>query len=665
MSPGVSGPSHEGDERDYARSTTCCMSRHPRREGCGRCRRAVVIGPLVALETYPAATGHSHNYPGPVAHLLGATDLHLDFGTGVVLDSVSLGLDDGDRVGIGGDNGAGKTSLLSLLSGRRTPHSGLVTRARGVTLGVLDQGDDLNPHHTVLEAIVGHAATHEWAANPRVREILSGLVPDLPADSIIATLSGGERRRVALAQVLVEDVDVLFLDEPTNHLDIEGVTWLAGHLKTRWASGRGALAVITHDRWFLDEVATATWEVHDARVDIYEGGYAAFVLQRVERARVSNATERRRQNLLRKELAWLRRGAPARTSKPKFRIEAANALIADVPTIRDAASLVRLATARQGKEVITLHHCSVSFGAGEATREVLRAVDWRIGPGERTGILGPNGAGKSTLLGLLTGAVEPTSGHVKRGLNARVATLTQRADEFAEHATAPLRTLLKGASAVTLADGSEVRPGELLERLGFTPAQLSTPVGRLSGGQRRRLQLLLVLLSEPNVLILDEPTNDMDTDMLAAIEDVLDSWPGTLIVVSHDRYLLERITDQQYALVDGALRHLPGGVDQYVALANERANEAGGVGVFGTASGLGGAGGLGGAERRATEKERAAAERRLAKIAGLVAEADAAMADHDPGDHRGLHALDSGRRALAAEAATLEARWLELTDLLG
>ncbi|GIG54763.1 ABC transporter ATP-binding protein [Demequina activiva] len=589
-------------------------------------------------------------------------------------------MEDGDRIGIVGSNGAGKSTLMKTLAGRLEPHGGAITVTRGTRVGVLDQSDHVDESLTVLEAIVGGSAdTHEWASDPRIRDVMSGLVPDLPADAVVGTLSGGQQRRVALAHVLVDDHDVVFLDEPTNHLDVEGVAWLAEHLNRRWARGRGALAVVTHDRWFLDAVTQRTWEVHDGTIDVYEGGYAAYVLQRVERDRIAAATESKRQNLMRKELAWLQRGAPARTSKPKFRIDAANALIADVPPVRDKVQLSRMAAARLGKDVVELIRCSVRYPTADGgEREVLREIDWNIGPGERTGILGENGAGKSTLLKLITGDLEPTSGRVKTGMTVRVATLSQRLAELDEHAEERVSGVVKRFKSVELSDGQEMSPTQLLERLGFTSIQLKTQVKKLSGGQRRRLQLLLVLLSEPNVLVLDEPTNDLDTDVLAAMEDLLDSWPGTLIVVSHDRYLMERVTDQQYAVVDGGLRHLPGGIDEYVRLSRERRAGTGGVGTFGSGAVDSASGGtadlapaptgatdLSGAERRSLEKEIASVERRLQRLMRESEAIHADMATHDQGDFEGLARLTAQLREHDAETAELEERWLELGDRLG
>ena len=600
-----------------------------------------------------------------MTHLLGAEALHLEYPTKVVFDSVSLGVNEGDRIGIVGRNGDGKSSLLALLSGRRAPDSGRVTVRGGVRMGVLDQADTLDDTHTVAQAVVGDAAEHEWAGDAKVRDIIAGLLSDLPWEAPLAGLSGGQRRRVALAALLVGDWDVLALDEPTNHLDVEAITWLAGHVKRRWSAGSGGLLVVTHDRWFLDEVCTATWEVHDRIVEPFEGGYAAYILQRVERDRQAAAAEARRKNLARKELAWLRRGAPARTSKPKFRIEAANALIADVPEIRDTVSLQSLAVSRLGKDVVDLLDVSVSYG----DNEVLRDVEWRIAPGERTGILGVNGAGKSTLLGLITGMVEPTSGRIKRGKTVKVVALTQRLDTLEPHWDEPVRIVLdRLRTTYTLGSGSkaqELTPGQLLERLGFSAAQLSTPVKDLSGGQQRRLQLLLVLLEQPNVLILDEPTNDMDTDMLAAIEDLLDSWPGTLVVVSHDRYFIERVTDQQYAILDGGLRHLPGGVDEYLRLRSERpAPRAGRQAAQAAAGGKTDAPGLSNSERRAAQKEIASIERRLDRLNAEVKTLHGRMADHDQGDYEGIQKLADDLRAVEDETAGLEERWLELSELI-
>lgn len=598
-----------------------------------------------------------------MAHLLGAEGLHLEFPTRVVFDSVTLGIEEGDRIGIVGRNGDGKSSLLGMLAGRREPDAGRVTVRGGTTIGVLDQADTLDDDLTVGRAVVGDTPEHEWAGDAKVRDVIAGLVSDLDWDASVASLSGGQRRRVSLARLLVGDWDIIALDEPTNHLDVEAITWLAAHLKSRWAKTAGALLVVTHDRWFLDEICTATWEVHDRIVEPFEGGYAAYILQRVERDRMAAASEAKRQNLARKELAWLRRGAPARTSKPKFRIDAANALIADVPPIRDSVSLQSLAVSRLGKDVVDLLDAGVVYG----DRTVLQDVEWRIAPGERTGILGVNGAGKSTLLGLVAGTVEPTSGRVKRGKTVQVRTLTQRIDELEQHWNDPVRTVINGLrTSYTFGTGSkaaELTPGQLLERLGFTSAQLSTPVKDLSGGQQRRLQLLLVLLDQPNVLILDEPTNDMDTDMLAAIEDLLDSWPGTLLVVSHDRYFLERVTDQQYAVLRGHLRHLPGGIDEYLRLRDlERRDRAESPTAAQAAPAR--ASGLEGAARRAAEKELAALERRMQKLNDQIDRAKHALADHDQSDYTGLGERMQQIQAQQDEVDELEMRWFELTEQL-
>ncbi len=609
-----------------------------------------------------------------MAHLLGAEALHLEFPTKVVFDGVSLGVDEGDRIGIVGRNGDGKSSLLAMLAGRLAPDAGRVTVRSGVRVGVLDQGDTLDDALTVAECVVGDRPEHEWAGDPRTREVIGGLLEGLPWDGPVRGLSGGQRRRVALAALLTGDHDVLFLDEPTNHLDVEAIAWLADHLKRRWSASAGGLLVVTHDRWFLDEVCTRTWEVHDRIVEPFEGGYAAYILQRVERDRQAAAVEARRQNLARKELAWLRRGAPARTSKPTFRIDAATALIADVPEIRDRTELQSLAVSRLGKDVVDLLDASVTYppADGGPARAVLHPVEWRIAPGERTGILGVNGAGKSTLLALVSGDLQPTSGRVKRGKTVRVATLTQRLDELEDHLDDPVRVVIaRLRTTYTFGAGSkaqELTPGQLLERMGFASAQLSTPVKDLSGGQKRRLQLLLILLEQPNVLILDEPTNDLDTDMLAAMEDLLDTWPGTLLVVSHDRYFIERVTDQQYAILGGHLRHLPGGVDEYLRLrarSLREGGEAAHAGADAAAAVSAPAPGLTGAELRTAQKEAAALERRLERLEEQISAARTALADHDQSDYVGLGAEMARIGGLETERDDIEARWFELTEQIG
>ncbi|MGX5697363.1 ABC-F family ATP-binding cassette domain-containing protein [Agromyces soli] len=623
-----------------------------------------------------------------MAHLLGAERLHLEFPTRTVFDEVTLGLDEGDRIGIVGRNGDGKSTLLKLLAGRLVPDAGRVTTRRGIRIGMLDQADTVDPGTTVAEAVVGGIEEHVWAGDAKVRDVIAGLLADVPWHGRVGDLSGGQRRRVGLAALLVGDWDVLFLDEPTNHLDVEGIAWLARHLKGRWAKNDGALVVVTHDRWFLDEICTDTWEVHDGIVEPFEGGYAAYILQRVERDRMAAASEAKRQNLMRKELAWLRRGAPARTSKPKFRIEAANQLIEDVPPVRDKVELNRLAVSRLGKDVVDLLDAGVEYpapanadGSDGGVRTILRDVEWRIAPGERTGILGVNGAGKSTLLGLVTGAVEPTHGRVKRGKTVKIATLSQELAELAEWADERVSAVVAAQrTSYTFGTGSkavELTPGQLLERLGFTNQQLATPVKDLSGGQKRRLQLLLILLQEPNVLILDEPTNDLDTDMLAAIEDLLDSWPGTLLVVSHDRYLIERVTDQQFAIIDAHLRHLPGGVEQYLELrAGQAAAGQGGVDASQPAAAAGLDAGapsspaarpaeaISGADRRALEKELSAIDRRLEKLGQQIAAQHEKLAAHDQSDYTGLGALGDELRGLEASVAELETRWLEISESL-
>ena len=596
--------------------------------------------------------------------LLGAEGLHLEYPTRVVFDSLSVGIEEGDRIGIVGRNGDGKSSLLGMLSGQIEPQAGRVTRRGGVRFGVLGQSDDLAPEATVGYSIVGDAPEHEWASDARIRDVIGGLVADISWDAVIGRLSGGQRRRVALAALLVGDYELIALDEPTNHLDVEGIAWLAEHMKRRWPKNSGGLLVITHDRWFLDEVCTETWEVHDGMVEPFEGGYAAYVLQRVERDRMAAAAESKRQNLMRKESAWLRRGAPARTSKPKFRIDAANELIADVPPVRNPIELQRVAVARLGKQVVDLEDVSVSFGG----RTVLDEVTWRIAPGERTGILGANGAGKSTLLGLICGTLEPTEGRVKRGKTVQVGILDQQFPQLADIGGDRVREVLARTKTTFQIDGKDLTPAQLLERLGFAREHLSARVDDLSGGQKRRLQLLMLLLSEPNLLLLDEPTNDVDADMLAALEDLLDSWPGTLIVVSHDRYLLERVTDQQYAILDGGLRHVPGGVDEYLRLRAAQEQQAVTPSPMSAQSSeektasSSSSSELSGAERRAVQKEIGAIERRLEKLSGSIDRIHQRLADHDQSDYEGLQGHTDELREAEGEVAELEERWLELSE---
>lgn len=627
------------------------------------------------------------------AHLIGAERIGVSYPTKDVFEDVSLGISEGQRIGIVGRNGDGKSTLLRLLAGRQQPDTGRVTRRGGITVGVLDQRPDLDDDETVRHAVVGDLAEHEWASQPRVRDVIAGLLGDLDADAPVGSLSGGQRRRVALAALLRGDWDVLLLDEPTNHLDVEGIAWLADHLRHRWARGAGGLVMVTHDRWFLDAVCTDTWEVHDGVVEPFEGGYAAYILQRVERDRQAAVAETKRRNLLRKELAWLGRGAPARTSKPRFHVETAKALIADEPPVRDRVRLRSLATSRLGKDVIDVLGVTVQYG----DEPLFTDVEWRIGPGDRIGLLGANGAGKSTLLGLIRQAAsragstgvgeldagdgtEVTAGRIRVGKTVRLAELTQELAELDEIADDRVREVIGRIRAAYRVGDEELTPAQMLERLGFSTAQLSTPVRDLSGGQRRRLQLLLTLLDEPNVLVLDEPTNDMDTDMLAAMEDVLDAWPGTLIVVSHDRYFLERVTDDQYGIVGGRLRHLPGGVDEFLRLDAEaqrqRADARRADAVGGSAGGRGSAhgaadasgaasGGLTGAERHAAEKEMASLERRAERLRAQAAEARTALAGLDQSDYERLAAEMARITALEDEATGLEDRWLELSEQVG
>ena len=590
-------------------------------------------------------------------NLVGLESVSHEYPNRVVLDNLTIGLHAGDRIGVVGRNGDGKSTLMSIFAGTLTPDAGRVTLRGNTQVGALTQDDSFDDGDTVGHVVVGEGPEHEWASSPAIRDVLGGLLGDVDVTASIGDLSGGQRRRVALAKLLVGEWDVLLLDEPTNHLDVSGVNWLAEHLIRRWPTGSGALAVVTHDRWFLDAISLDTWEVHDGVVDKFEGGYAAYILQRVERQRQASASEERRQNLLRKELAWLRRGAPARTTKPKFRIEAASALIADVPPPRDRVELSRMATQRLGKDVVDLLDVDFAFGGNT----ILEDVEWRIAPGERTGILGRNGAGKSTLLGLIDGTLQPTAGRVKQGKTVKLRRLDQRLEGLEKYMNDRVSAVIAEFKTTYNAGGIELSPGQLLERLGFSSAHIQTPVKDLSGGQKRRLQILLILLDEPNVLLLDEPTNDLDTDMLAALEDVLDSWPGTLIVVSHDRYLLERVTDQQYAVIGKRLRHLPGGVDEYLRLdARPVTPIVAAKPVVATPSTN-----LSGAERHALDKEFKSLERQIQNLKATIDDIHARMAAHDQGDYQGLAAVSAELGTATSNLDTLETRWIAVADKLG
>lgn len=520
----------------------------------------------------------------------GIEHVSLAYATKTVFVDQTQGVNEGDRIGIVGRNGDGKSTLLRLMGGLMPPDSGRVIRRNGLRMGILGQTDQLDGEATIREAALENREDHEWAADPRSREIVQTLLADIPLDARVNDLSGGQRRRADLARLLLHDWDILALDEPTNHLDIVTIHWLAEHLKNRWPDGQGALLVVTHDRWFLDEVCTSMWEVHDGVIDPFVGGYSAYILQRVERDRQAQVSETKRRNLARKELAWLTRGARARSTKQKFHVKAAEALIADVPPVRNSVELKAMATSRLGKDVVTLQDVTKTYPlhnekSGEinstdnlekpAEKTVIKDLTWIIGPGDRFGIVGANGAGKSTLLGLIDGSIAPTSGRVKIGKTVKFAVLSQRLDEVTKLGDAKVKEVLTRYKSTYVVDGKEYTPAKLLERLGFDAAQMMTPVCDLSGGQKRRMQLMLILLDEPNVLILDEPGNDLDTDMLAVMEDLLDDWPGTLIVVSHDRFLLERVTDHQFALINGTVRHLPGGVDDYLNVIEKRRKQVG------------------------------------------------------------------------------------------
>lgn len=674
---------------------------------------------------------------------LGLEHVSLEFATKTIFKDVTQGVFEGDRIGIVGKNGDGKSTLLKLLQGAIDPDSGRVTRRNGLTFGILSQRDPLDDNATVRQAALENRQDYEWAADSKQREIVESLLGGINLEAKVGTLSGGQRRRADLARLLLHDWDILALDEPTNHLDVFTIHWLAEHLLHRWQDGQGALLLVTHDRWFLDEVCSSMWEVHDGAIDPFEGGYSAYMMQRVERERQADVREERRRNLARKELAWLSRGARARSTKQKFHVKQARELIADVPPMRDTLELKRMATSRLGKQVVDLidvtqifedssspaasdadivkspfsqptHDGSVTISVEESQvesqesslsqeesplketcaalqktisgRMILDNQTWLIGPGDRFGIVGANGAGKSTLLGIIDGSLHPTKGHVNIGKTVKFAVLSQRLEELEKLGKYKVKEVLSRYKPSYIIDGKEVTPGQLMERLGFKPEQLMTPIADLSGGQKRRMQLLLILLNEPNVLIMDEPGNDLDTDMLAVMEDLLDTWPGTLIVVSHDRYLLERVTDQQFALIDGKIRHLPGGVDEYLKIMEdyERANMQESKADFAAESGSKSesksesAEGVGlDSNQKSNQKAEAklsgkayydatrrvaAIERKLEKLEEEKSAIEQKMASHDPSDFVGLQELNEKLQANQSESSALEEEWLELSE---
>lgn len=731
---------------------------------------------------------------------IGLEHVSLAFATKTIFTDVTQGVFEGDRIGIVGKNGDGKSTLLHLFRGTQEPDSGRVTKRGGLTFGMLDQRDPLDDNATIREAALEGRADYEWASDNTSREIVEALLGGMSLDAKVGSLSGGQRRRADLARLLIKDWDILALDEPTNHLDVVTIHWLAEHLKNRWSKGQGVLLLVTHDRWFLDEVCESMWEVHDGVIEPFEGGYSAYMLQRVERDRQADVRETKRRNLARKELAWLSRGARARSTKQKFHVKAARELIADVPPMRNTVELKQMATSRLGKQVVDLINVTQIFehtqgmaemdpdvaaladlasrvdvvnamyaepqlhgsvevavtdmddprlvdaGVPEAIeaaakareaeanapsdierevrrqntggetigsdaldeeaatsaarkvtvsgREILDDVTWLIGPGDRFGIVGANGAGKSTLLKLIDGTLTPTVGHVNIGKTVKFAVLSQRLDELEKLGRYKIKEVLSRYKPSYIVDGKEVTPGQLMERLGFESAQLMTPIRDLSGGQKRRMQLLLILLDEPNVLIMDEPGNDLDTDMLAVMEDLLDTWPGTLIVVSHDRYLLERVTDQQFALIGGKVRHLPGGVQDYLDMVEDLKNgkglpedKAGFAGTGGSSAKRGAQGKGSAAESvpQSTSSEGAqdsaepklsgkafheaskrvnAIERKLAKLEEQKSDLEAQMASHDPSDYEGLNKLNEQLTAVNSESDDLEAEWLELSEQL-
>ena len=605
--------------------------------------------------------------PSNPSALINADRISKSFGIKPLLEDVSLGVHEGQRIGVVGLNGGGKTTLLEILGGITEPDSGRVSRAGGITVATVTQRGELPEGARVAEVVVGtDTAEHEWASDARIRSVLAGIGVDGLLDRGVDELSGGQRRRVGLAAALISDADLLILDEPTNHLDIEGVQWLAEHLVSR----RSGLIVVTHDRWFLDTVAQRTWEVHSGRVDEYEGGYNDWIFARAERVRLADAAEERRRNLARKELAWLRRGPPARTSKPRYRIEAAEKLIADVPPPRDSVTLSAFARRRLGRVVIELEDARLSTPAGVT---LVDDLTWRLTPGERVGLVGVNGSGKTTLLRALAGEVDVARGRRIEGTTVKLGWLRQELDDLDESQRV-IDAVEEVAGRIMVGD-KEMSAGQLAERLGFTPARQRTPVGDLSGGERRRLQLTRVLMSEPNVLLLDEPTNDLDIDTLQQVEDILDSWAGTLVVISHDRYLIERICDSTWALFgDGKLTNLPGGIEQYLTRRQELASSSSSSSskASGASAKNGGAQpdsgptkvqALSAAEHREAGKTMKRLERQMEQLAAKEEKLHAELVEAATDPER-LQTLNAELKGVVEEKDAAEAQWLEVAELL-
>ena len=591
--------------------------------------------------------------------LLTAKNIAVEHSVKKVFEGVTLTVNAGDRIGIAGRNGEGKSTLLAVLAGLYAPDSGEVVYHQAPTVGLLQQSDHLDDNTTVARAVVGDTPEYVWASDRRAREIITVLLENIDWNAPVRQLSGGQRRRVDLAHLLISDSDILLLDEPTNHLDLPAISWLASHLKTRWPKGAGALLVVTHDRWFFDEVSTLTWEVHDKTVEVYEGGYSAFIQQRAERERRDQLAETRRQTILRKELAWLARGAKARTAKPKFRLDAAYALIADDPPLRNSIELKKMAMARLGKQVLELKGVSVAFDA----KPVLSNLDWIIGPGERIGLVGENATGKTTLINVITGAVTPDSGEVRVGKTVQMALLSQQLDELVPFSDRRVIEVLEHYRKSVIIDGKSTSTISLLERLGFTSAMFQAPVGDLSGGQRRRLQLLLTLVDEPNFLILDEPGNDLDTDMLAAVEDLLDSWAGTLLLVSHDRYLMERVTDNQFALINGQIRHLPSGIDEFIELLDQSRAEAE-TSAKSRVEDPEASEQSTGARLYQQRKLLATTERKIDTLEKQKSKIKADLYSTDSSDYQVLLKLEEELQAVNRQLDALEETWVTLTELL-